>query len=381
MPRVWQYEIREFGKNLLICLFGIVSLLLSTKLEEMARFIALGAPFSKVLLFVMYQIPYTLQIALPIAALISSFSVFSQMSQSGEMTAARSSGYSLANLLFPIGCVAGLLSILMMWVGFDAAAKSHFAAKKLEYDVREEEPLAFVQNSQFLGKHGVALELVGSLRTNEEAHDLLLCLPSSGDRLSLVIIQRTKAEKEALLGDYMSMISSKPPPSPDDRFGSLLIENADAKRTPTGCVHELANQKVWKVPPDYLPLAVVRALKQDLEKQVTRRQFDGHSAKKLSKELAKFTSEPFRRVSLSLAILTLSMIGAVFGIRTSRIHRKALQAIGPLVAFGFFIGFYLAGKNLDELPLVAILCYLLPHPILWKGAMIWKNRLEHGMEY
>ena len=102
---------------------------------------------------------------------------------------------------------------------------------------------------------------------------------------------------------------------------------------------------------------------------------------KLHKFLNKFVSEPFRRLSLSLAVFSLCLAGAVSGIQTSRARRRLLHAAGPLLAFGVFIASYLAGKNLDDVAPLAIFFYLIPHPILWMFSSSLKNRLEHGMEY
>jgi lipopolysaccharide export system permease protein len=374
--------IKEYCRALSICLFGIVALLLSTKLEEVARFIALGASSGKIILFVLYQIPYILQIAVPLSSLVAGFTVLSTMSSNGELTAARSSGYSLSSILAPICLLSFVIGILMMWGMFDLSARSHLAAKELEFDVREEEPLAFVQNSRFLAEHCVALELTGSIRTGEDAKDLLVCLTSPGsDRLSLVILKKAHAETKALLGNSMSVISSRTPQIPNQQFGSLVIENADAKKTPTDFIHELTQKRHWKPGPDQFTMSVVRAKQRDLSQQVAVREYKGHSAKKLKKLLHKCASEPYRRLSLSLAVFSLCLSGAVTGIRTSRGSHRLLHAAGPLLAFGLFIAAYLAGKNLDDVAPAAIFFYLIPHPILWKFATTLKTRLEHGMEY
>lgn len=382
MPVLWGYMVKAYCRSLAICLFGIVALLLSTKIEEVARFIALGAPLTKITLFILYLIPYILQIAIPIASLVAGFVTLSQMSSNGEVTAARSSGYSISSLLMPIISCSVFFGVLMMWGMFDLSSSCHLAAKKLEYDVRDEEPLAFVQCSRFLADHGAALELTGSLRTGETAKDLLLCLKSPGsDRLSLVILKKAQSQQNALHGSALSIISSKPSPLPDHSFGSLLIENAEEKRTPTDYIHELTERKNWTVTADHMPLSVVRAKKIELQRASLVRKYQGHSGKKLTKDLSKFTSEPFRRFSLSLAVVTLALAGAVCGIRTSRMSRKITHIIGPLLAFGIFIASYLAGKNLDDVAAASIFFYLIPHPVLWQFSSLLKTRLDHGMEF
>lgn len=374
--------LKGYCRALFICLFGIVALLLSTKLDEVARFIALGASPSKIFLFILCQIPYTLQIAVPLASLIAGFTVLSTMSSSGELTAARASGYSLSSILAPLCFLSFAMSILMMWGMFDLSATCHLKAKKLEFDVREEEPLSFVQSSRFLAEHSVALELTGSLHTGEDAKDLLLCLASpDSDRLSLVVLKKAHAEQNALHGQAMTVISTRTPQIPDQKFSSLIVENADSKKTPTDFVHELAQRHHWKPGADEFPLSVVRAKHQELVRELMVRGYKGHSAKKLNRLVHKYSSEPFRRASLSLAVFTLCLAGAVSGIRTSRAPVRLLHAAGPLLAFGIFIAAYLAGKNMDDVALASIFLYIIPHPILWKLSSLLKTRLEHGLEY
>ena len=381
-PILWRYLVKKYCQSLGICLFGIIALLLTSKLNEVARFIALGASTTKIFLFVLYQIPYALQTALPFASLIAGFSTMSSMSSNGELTAARASGYSLSAVLTPLACMSLLLSIGMMWGIFDLSSRSHNAAKELEYDVRETEPLAFIQCGRFLPEHGAALEMNGSLCSGETAKDILMCLtPPGADRLSLIILKATVSEPKALLGKAMTIISSKAPQGTGQPFGSLLVENADAKRTPTDFVHEFAKKKHWRPGPDQFSLSVVRAKQQVVRRELAVKRYQGHSAKRLNKQLQQLTSEPFRRLSLSLAVYTLCIAGAVTGIRTSRTSRRFWRTLGPLLAFGLFVTAYLAGKSLDDVAPLAICFYLAPHLALWKFSSSLRTRLEHGMEY
>ncbi len=378
MPVLWRHIMKEYLKNLSISLFGIVSLLLTTRLEEIARFMSLGASVCKIVLFALLQIPYILQIALPLSSLLAGFMVFSQMSSSGELTAMRAAGYSLKSMLYPIGFISCLFGALLMGVVFNLSARSHFKVKKLEFDVREQEPLAFVQNSHFFAKHGVALELKGSLKTTKMAHDLILCLPATAeDRLTLIMMKEALVEPQLLVGKNFTLLSSKAP-TQNDIFGSLLVENAKEKRTPTSCVHELAAGRTWKPLPEYFPLAVVRAGTLVFKRQIAAAEYQGNSTKKLTKLLAKFSGEPYRRLSLSLAVFTLCLLGSVSAVQVGRSSRSFMRIALPLAGFILFIALYLAGKNLDETPLLSILCFLMPHPILLLATRALKFRIEGG---
>jgi hypothetical protein len=267
----------------------------------------------------------------------------------------------------------------MMGAIFDLCAKSHFASKILEFDIRDEEPLAFVQNSHFFAKHGIALELKGSLHTKSQAKDLLFCIPTTGDRLSLVIMETAKATPTVLIGKGFTLISSKTP-TVEGSFGSLFIENAEEKRTPTEYVHELSQKKTWKSLPDNFPLSVIRAEKMYLQKQIAVLSYQGMSTKKFSLLLQKFTAEPYRRLSLSFAVFSLSLVGAICAIKVGRASNRIIRIVGPIIGFIFFIACYLTGKSLDSIAPLAIFCFLLPHPLLLAAVHSLLRRIEYGVE-
>jgi lipopolysaccharide export system permease protein len=376
IPTLWRYYIKNWFQIFFTALFGIIILLLSTKLEEVARFIALGASFSKILFFILLQIPYVLQIALPVAGCAAGFFLFHRMSTNGELVAARAVGYSIMQMLTPLIGISCIGSLLMFGWMFNCAATSHLEAKKLEHDVRAQEPLALMQGSQFLGNQGYSLELEGSLRTGGSAKNMVICFhPSPESRLKL-FSAKTVHNKEGSLeaDDFLALSTEKPTDllSPS----TLIIEQAKKKVTPTLHINEVIEKKHWKINADHCPLSVVYARKKDLQQTLAVQLYNGEKGKNNSKELGKYTSEPYRRLSLSLAFMTLTLAGALSGIQTRKKSKKEKYLI-PIFLFGFYLACYLAGKSMDCLPWPAIVCYLLPHPILLIASWKMKQHAEH----
>lgn len=360
-----------------VSLLGIVTLLLTSRLEEVARFITIGASGGRILLFILYQIPYILQIALPISAFIAGYSVSSRMSQTGELTACRASGASLLTVFNPILLLSTILSLVTFLFIFDLAAKSHLAAKILEYDVRAEEPLALLQSGQFLNNHSIALELTGSLKTGSKANDMIICLaPKGQDRLTLALFVEAEAEEGALKGETLSLFTTTEPKSKDS-LSTSCIESAKRKTTPTTYIHELTQNKQWKVHADHLPLSTVMAIKSQFQEEVASAHYKGHSAKNMTKQLSRFQSEPWRRVSLSCAVLTLTFVGIIFGVYINR-SKGRFHFAKALLPFFFFMAMYLMGKNLDEIAPLAIACYLIPHIVLTLYGLKQKQLIEEG---
>lgn len=262
---------------------------------------------------------------------------------------------------------------------FDLSAKSHLAAKKLEHDVRSEEPLAMVQSSQFFGNQGYSLELEGSLRTGGEAKNLIVCFQRDPEaRLKLFLADTVHNKHGVLEADHFLALSTEKPKSLTSP-SMLVIEQAEHKQTPTAHMDEFVEKKHWKVNPDHCPMSSVWARMKDLEKETSVHAYQESHGKTASKELGKYISEPFRRLSLSLALTTLTLSGMLAGILAKRKQSKE-RFVLPIVLFGFYMACYLAGKNMDDLPIPSIACYLLPHPLLLLAASLLKKQAELGIE-
>jgi lipopolysaccharide export LptBFGC system permease protein LptF len=175
------------------------------------------------------------------------------------------------------------------------------------------------------------------------------------------------------------MISSKPQDSQKPSC-SLFIENAKKKKTPTEYLYELSENKKWKVSPEIVSLSMVQAQRKELTRQVASEKYTGRKANKDLKKLSLFTTEPFRRLSLSFAVFTLALAGGISAIRLGR-QKSIKQFLLPFFLFGFFLALYLAGKNLSDVPWAALLFYILPHPVLIYLFKKCKLHIEKGREW
>ncbi len=382
-PVFWKCLIRRYIAFFCLATGTIVILLLTSRLEEVARFIAVGASVGKILLFISYQIPYILQIALPIGGFIAGYALSSRMSQAGEITALRSIGKSITEIFRPILAASCFLSFLTFLLLFDFAAKSHLATKKLEYDVRAEEPLALLQSGHFLDEHSIALELSGSLKTGSHAKNVVICMmPKGQDRLTLALFSDAETEEGIFIGETLSIFSTTSAPSSKKNAiahtDTVCVENAVRKKTPTHYVHEMTQKKKWNVGADHLPMSTVLAMRKDLSQKLEIEHYQGKVPKNLLKKYGRFTSEPWRRISLSLAITTLTWIGLLFGISIQR-TKSPFQLGFALIPFFAFMALYLMGKNIDEVPLAAIFSFILSHILLFGIAKVKKNRIEQGI--
>src|SRR3990167_1572836 len=80
MPILWRYLFKEYLKVFFLSILAFICILLITRLKQIAGFATLASGFISLILFVFYQIPYILPIAISISCLISSVILFQKMS-------------------------------------------------------------------------------------------------------------------------------------------------------------------------------------------------------------------------------------------------------------------------------------------------------------
>jgi len=61
MPLFSRYLVKHYLNVLILCVVSFIAILLVSRLEEIAEFASLGAPFSYLARFTLYHIPYILR--------------------------------------------------------------------------------------------------------------------------------------------------------------------------------------------------------------------------------------------------------------------------------------------------------------------------------
>ena len=112
MPFVWRLLLRNYFQVFFLCMSGFISILLVTRVQEIARLAAVNSQIGKIFLFTLFQIPYILPIAIPISGLIAAILLLNRLSHTHELTAFRASGIGVKTLGTPLLMAAFLLSIL-----------------------------------------------------------------------------------------------------------------------------------------------------------------------------------------------------------------------------------------------------------------------------
>ena len=379
MPTLWRYILLQYSKALAVSLFGFLIILLSTRLDDVAKLVSLGATFSPIILFVFYQIPYVLQVAVPISSLIAGLYLFQKLSYNHELAAIRAAGMSLYQVITPLLIFSSLIGFIFFQAVFDMSARSHLAAKKLEFTIRSQYPLALLQNSRVLEQSGISLDMKGSLKTDGHAEDMIVAMKSGeGGRCTLLLVKKVESDEEFLQGQDLTVITTLPNQK-SNHFDHLVIENAKENMLPLKNLSIVIVKRPWKASNEMLRLPLLLAKKKELSEKLSFREYANRGTKRIKHFIGRCNVELVRRVSLSLSIVTLALLGASFGCNIGRQVSKIRQIWVILLAALFLLS-YLGAKALEDKTATAITLYLMPHALLIGASLFRLRNIQKGIE-
>ncbi len=117
MSILYNYVNREIFKHFGVIVVVVVSIYVAVDFfEKIDDFMEAGLPFSRVLSFFLYNIPFVVAQIVPVGLFLSILIVFCIMSKSNEIIALRSSGISIYYLLLPLLSVGVLFTILLFFL-------------------------------------------------------------------------------------------------------------------------------------------------------------------------------------------------------------------------------------------------------------------------
>lgn len=365
MPTVWRFLLAQYVKVLVLCVVSFIAILLTTRMDEIAQFAALGASSPYVFRFILYQVPYILPIALPISALISTVILMQRLSGTYELTALRACGYSLAHVATPLLLMAVFLSIGNLYIISELSTHSHLMKRVLKREIKALNPLILLQNEKLTRLKGIYAHSEGGLKTGEDANNLLVASYNPRSKnLDLVLAKHLMSSSEALVGDQITLVSTLK--EGDSGYDRMLIENAAYVTLPTLDLSQLMGRAAWSPKDDYLKMSLLLMRGSQYRKDIRTAKKAGLSSndlRKLKKQLSAVDSEIVRRASLALSIFTFTLMGIAFGMHlTPRQVQKGLFWIIGLATM--FLICYFTAKGLHSNAPAAITLYLAPHVLI-----------------
>jgi lipopolysaccharide export system permease protein len=364
MPIVWRYLLRSYFQVLLLCVSAFISVLIVLRFQEIARFATSGAPKLKILLFALLQAPYILPIAIPVSCLIAAMLLFQRLSHTQELTALRTCGFGLKAISTPLFFAGAFLTLINFTIASEISPLCRSMTKQLLFEMATVNPLFLLQKDSPLKIKSAYCE-IGMLNANKHAKDVLFVTKnSSSQRMTVMSAKELRLKGDLLQGEQVALISSVDPHN-EGCFDHLVIENQAEMNTRAANLSQFLQTVDWETSCEYLPLRMILAYG-----LVQKGRF--YIGKAARTELA-------RRVSISLAAFTFTMIGLSFGMQIGRNQRKKgiLWAIG-LAAF--FLVCFISAKAFRHTPMISIALYLLPHPLITFCSLYFLKLRRMGVE-
>lgn len=302
-------------------------LLMDQMMRLMDLIINKGAPVGIVLRLILYVLPFSLTVTIPMSVLLAVLATYGRASSEGEAIVLKTSGLSLYRLMAP-GMLFGIVATLAtLWISALVQPYSTGALKSLTHQLYHTKMLTGLEEGVFNTQlPGLAIYVDRVKKQDETLHGILVIDRRSQSDQRLVIAQVGRLLKKSdetgiPMGLQLSkghlQISSRDNPG---RFRNLAFETYDLQILAGSALGDTVER--------------VRQNKElnlgELQTEITRVKNEGGKAWPLQVELHK-------KFALPIACLILSAIGAPLAIRIRKATRGVSLALSVAVAVFYYI--------------------------------------------
>lgn len=364
MPILWRYLLKNYFQVFFLCVIGFISILLVTRVQEIARLAALNSQVDIIILFTLCQIPYILPIAIPISGLISAILLVQRLSHTHELTAFRASGLSVKAISTPILMAAFLLSIANFVIAAELTPRCRLYSRDLIQNVTTINPLFLMKKSKLLKLQDSYVDMKMT-QLGKEAKDIIFAVKNhSNDRLSLMTAKKFILEDNLMKGQNVAIISNIAQSTPG-LYDHLIIENQETMSTSASALSALMQKTTQKLGFEHLPLKNVVST------------FSDPNAKAKTMKRAQF--ELCRRLFFPIITFAFTLLGLSLGMQIGRGRkRKGIYMAILLSALTFICS--IAAKSFHLSPYKVIFFYCAPIPILFGVSYYFQRRILGGIE-
>lgn len=378
LPITWRYLLKNHLKLFSMTASAFTIVLIVTRLEEAAQLASIGANISQILLFLLYKIPYLLPIVFPLSCLLAAAILFSRLSNTRELTALRSCGMSLKEILAPIILLSFVLCNLNFYITSEMATYFHLASKKMIQEIKSINPLVLLQNKKLFRTKQIYLNMK-SQPNQDSVSDFILAKPQEKNGgIQLMTAKSLYLNPNKFQGKTLSFISTIPSES-KYKFDNLLIENQSTSESSQLNLRTLTEETRWPLNNDHLTLNLLMTHYYH-EKKRLKQTNHPIKTKEIKKNINRIRSEFFRRAALALSAMTFTLLGMFYGIRISRSVNKA-RLLKIIIFTSFFLISFFMGKATEQYHWLACILYFLPQLMIIFYCLRSLSRTAKGVEY
>lgn len=366
-PISWRYLVTNYIKVCFLSILAFIAILLTSRLEEIARFASFGANFKLIALFALFQIPYILPIAIPVGCLISSILLMQKLSLGHELTALRSAGFSIREIITPILLTSLLLAAFNFYSVSELSSTSHLKANLLKNQLFSINPLLLLNNKHLMRMKGFYYDSLGSSKMGQSANDAVIALPNQGkNSLNLLIARQLEANDREFKSRELAMIFPLGP--------HLMLETIENSSFSIKDFSELMQKKVYQASNDSLSMALLLLRLDDLKKQLHL----SENPAPIKKSIHQLYSEFARRLSAGLSPITFTLLGLCFGMSISRL-KSAFQLFFPIGLAALYLICFFAAKAYDSKVALSFTLYLIPQALIISICLYKISRINRGI--
>ncbi|GAB5411032.1 MAG: LptF/LptG family permease [Chlamydiales bacterium] len=361
LPLLWKTLLKRYFQVITLSVLSFIAVLLLLRLKEIATFATLSFHIKDITLFILYQIPYILPFAISISSLLSSLVLTQSLSRTCELTAMRSFGISLEQILAPLFACGLTLSLLVFLTVSELTPHARFLTQDLIYKTTVGNPLILLEKNKRMKLTDAIVEMECEEK-GVSVKDFLFALnDKKNDRITLVLSKKLKIERGLLRAKDVSILTHV---ANEEGKDHLLIENAAVETTKARRFAEKLQGKGWNLKAEHLPLKWML--------------IDG-KLKHKRKDKQRTKVELARRLSLSLSAFTMTVIGAIFGMEIGRVKKK--RGIFFACLFAAIILFsFIAAKSFAYSGVKSALCQFIPQAAILLLCSLHLKRVKRGSE-
>lgn len=367
LPLLWRYLIKNYLQVGLLSVVAFIAILLTSRLEEIARFASFGANPQLIGLFALFQIPYILPIAIPVGCLISSILLMQRLSKNHELTALRSAGFSIRDILSPILITSILIAIFNFYSASELATASHLRANLLKNKLFSINPLLLLNNKHLMRMKGFYYDSLGPSKMGQSANDALIAVPNQGkDTLNLILANQLESTDQEFKTKQLSLIT--PIKSANETgFQNVLLETVGEAVFSIADFAHLIQKKVYQASNDSLTMGLLLIRLNDLK-----------ASSEDQKSIRQVYSEIARRISAGLSPITFTLLGLAFGMSVSRM-KNSFQLVFPIGLAALYLVCFFAAKAMESKVLISYLLYLVPHLVIIAASLRKISKINRGI--
>ena len=376
MRLLQRYVTGSFLSAFLLGMLVLTFVLSIGLLVKATELVVRGLPLALVARFLLVSLPQSFTFTVPLAALVSALLVFGRLSADGEISAMKSCGVDLFQVMLPVAGLGLLMSVLSVYINNEISPRSHFARRSLSASAASGAGLKLLQPGLFI-QDFPGMTFWFARREGDELFNLLIFDKSRGNKNREIRAERARVEVD---GEdiRLDMRHVRIEPFSDTQPGAVTADRL------THVIPGAMKPRVYKPTVASIPRGELQTLVRDLQHEAVALDRDAtvRSAERdlaridLRKRISAARTELHRRLALGFAPLVFVLLGMPLGIRSQRRESNVGIAIS-LAVMVLYYSLLIVTKSVAKRP------EFHPHLLSWlptlvcgalAAVLIWRHR-------